>query len=89
MISGSHGGELGAGGDGGVERRAGVVDGGVGHVAQGRGGGRVLNGQGALGSVSPFTGDVELLGNLVDDALFLGGGNRAHVTNLLPRRRPL
>jgi hypothetical protein len=28
--------------------------------------------------------DVQLLGNLLDDVLLLGGGDRAHVLNLLP-----
>ena len=73
-----HGGKLGAGVDGGVQRGLGVVHRRVGDVAQRLLGGRVLDAEGALGAVAPLAGDVELLGDLVDDLLFLGGGDRGH-----------
>ena len=84
-VARGHGGELGAGVDGGVQRGLGVVHRGVGDVAQRLLGRGVLDGEGALGAVAPLTGDVELLGDLLDDLLFLGGGDRGHALNLLLR----
>ena len=43
---------------------------------------------GALGAVSPLTPDVQLLGDLLDGYLFLGGGDRGHALNLLPPAPP-
>src|SRR5205807_2858074 len=79
-------GELGAGLDGGVERRGGVFRRGVGHLAQGVARRWVLNAQRSLAAVDPLPADVQLLGDLIEYLLLLSGADRRHEKNL-PKHR--
>ena len=75
-------GELGAGLDGGVERRGGVFRRGVSRLAQGVARRWVLNAQRSLAAVDPLPADVQLLGDLIDYLLLLRGADRRHEGNL-------
>ena len=70
--------QLGPGFDGGVERRLGVIGRRVGDLDERLPGGRVLDRDRSLRAVPPLAGDVQPLGDLLQNLLLVGGGDRAH-----------